>query len=50
MDSNTIGAREQAFGQTGNLGEEKPKRPLRLPLSLPFPRYFFLQTESLFTG
>ena len=50
MDSNTIVAREQAFGQAGNWGEGKPKRPLRLPLSLPFPRYVFLQTESLFTG
>ena len=29
MDSNTIVAREQAFGQAGNWGEGKLKRPLR---------------------
>ena len=39
---------EQAFGRTGNyeLGRGKSETPV----SLPFPRYFFPQTENLFTG
>ena len=38
---------EQAFGRAGNWEEGKAKRHLS-PLSLPYPRYFFSQTESLF--
>ena len=34
---------EQAFGRAWKYGGKSP-------LSLPFPCYFFLQTESLFTG
>ena len=39
--NNLFLACEQAFGRAGNKGEGK---------ALPFPCYFFPQTESLFTG